>query len=236
MSALSPVREDMHGNSLTMPRPSVAIILINYNNEHHTIECIRSLRQISYNNFSILVVDNGSMQSSIDSLCHETGIELICAGVNLGFAGANNVGIRRALAVKSKYVLFLNNDSLVNPDFLELLIVALELDKGAGAAGGTVCYHPEITKVWYGGGHFVFWRGSGYHDYLNSSFDAIRKLPPKYVTFVTGCLMLVRASVFETVGLLDDRLFMYFEDVEFSFRLINSGFILLYVPRRRIYL
>src|SRR5258707_1605009 len=169
MSALSPVREDMHGNSLTMPRPSVAIILINYNNEHHTIECIRSLRQISYNNFSILVVDNGSMQSSIDSLCHETGIELICAGVNLGFAGANNVGIRRALALKSKYVLFLNNDTLVNPDFLELLIVALELDKGAGAAAGNKGYFPRDAKGMHCGRRFVILWWTGYHEDLNHS-------------------------------------------------------------------
>jgi GT2 family glycosyltransferase len=111
----------------------------------------------------------------------------------------------------------------------------LEQNRGAAAAGGTICYYPEKGRIWCAGGKFIPWRASSFPSYLDEPVDRIVDSPVREVTFVTGCLMLLRTSALRRVGLLDERFFMYLEDAELSFRLVAAGFRLLYVPKARIY-
>jgi GT2 family glycosyltransferase len=222
--------------SRRMMQPRVVIILINYNNEYHTIECIRSLNEVSYDNFRIVVVDNGSQRSSLEAVMNNCrDVELISAGANLGFAGGNNVGIRKALMMNADYVLLLNNDTLVDARFLDPLVNAMERNSTLGAVSGTICNHPDVDTIWYAGGTFVPWRAIGMHLHMNEPYPKVLTLTPAFVTFISGCLMLIRSSVLRSIGFFDEKLFMYFEDLEFSVRLLKNGYRLGYVPASRIY-
>ena len=217
-------------------RPDVVIILINYNNHGQTIECISSLNKCSYRNFKILVVDNGSEHPSIETVrkAHQN-VEIVETGTNLGFAGGNNFGIRSALSKEPKYILLLNNDTIVEHDFLDALVDTLESDESIAVGGGMICYHPRTDTIWYGGGKFVFWRVTAVHSDMEQRADKQSALVSKDVTFITGCMMLIRTDVLKTTGLLDERFFMYCEDVEFCRRLVRLGYRLRYVPESKIF-
>src|SRR3989442_12522975 len=102
-----------------MERPRVAIIIVNWNGWRHTVDCLEPLRGVTYRDFKIFVVDNGSSRDDVLPLRNwQCGGTLIENDTNLGFSGGNNVGIRRALASPdSAYVLILNNDTIVEPAF-----------------------------------------------------------------------------------------------------------------------
>ncbi len=217
-------------------KPHIAIILVNYNNEYHTIECLHSLAKISYRNIHIIVVDNGSKDSSVESLRKEhAGVEIISAHKNLGFAGANNVGIQKALSMTVDYILMLNNDTVVDSGFLEPLVDAMEGDSTLGAVSGTICYHPDVNRIWYAGGEFLSWRAAVLHRYEGKEYQRVVGLTPTPITFITGCLFLMRADAVRKIGLLDEKLFMYYEDLEYSLRLQKNGYELKYIPSSRIY-
>lgn len=107
-------------------QPSVAIIIVNYNGAEDTIECVKSLNKINYDNYKIFVIENGSSKKptkeQIDYLKGQT--VYIESAENLGFSGGNNIGIRKAIENEFDYVLLLNNDTTVEPDFLSILIDA----------------------------------------------------------------------------------------------------------------
>ena len=121
--------------------PCVVIIVLNWNGKEDTVECLRSLQQLSYQNFEILVVDNGSTDGSVAWFRQELpDITLAENNTNLGFAEGNNVGIRCAIRRGADYVLLLNNDTIVNKDFLTYLVAVAENDPSIGFAGPKV-YH-----------------------------------------------------------------------------------------------
>lgn len=127
-----------------MKNPSVAIIIVNWNNANDTIDCIQNLQKISYDNFKVFLIDNGSSDDSVQGLklIKEDRLELIETGKNLGFSGGNNVGIKKALEKKFDYVLLLNNDTTVEPNFLDELMRVAESDEKIGVVGSKIYFHP----------------------------------------------------------------------------------------------
>jgi len=217
-------------------KPRVAVVVLNYNGAADTIACLRSLKRSDYAPLDLVVVDNGSnreCQLTLQSELPDT--EIVFTGCNLGFAAGNNRGFRHLLKRHPKYVLFLNNDTLVEPDFLEPLVEALERDERAAAAGGVICYSPRTDIVWFGGGVFRPLRAASFAMYQD---QPLARLPPggtREVSFLTGCMMMVRVDVFQRAGMFDERFFMYFEDAELSQRLRACGHTLLFVPASKIY-
>jgi len=138
-----------------MKNPSVAIIVLNYNNEEDTIDCIKSLKFVSYNNFKIFLVDNGSEKESVDRLkqgleqvnvSEFKNFELLDIYPNVGFSGGNNVGIRKALKENFDYILLLNNDTTVEPNFLDEIVKVAESDKKIGVVGPKIYFHPNMIE------------------------------------------------------------------------------------------
>jgi GT2 family glycosyltransferase len=218
--------------------PKVIALILNYNRAQDTIDCVSSMKQCTYENLEIIVIDNGSTDTSenIIQSAHRD-VTVIQTGRNLGFCGGNNFGIQYALSSSQcpAYILLLNNDTLVDNDFLNPMVDAMERDRHVAAAGGTICCYPEKEKIWYAGGKFIFWRASSFLSYSGEDYSHIHRMKGRYVNFITGCMILIRSDVIKTVGMLDERFFMYFEDAEYSLRLIYAGFKLLYVPQSRIY-
>ena len=114
-------------------KPAVCIVILNWNGWQDTVECIESCLRLTYPRFSILLIDNGSSDGSEQALrVSFPQIELIQTGVNLGFAGGCNVGIRRSLQDGADYVWLLNNDTKVEPGALGSLVEVLESEPSAG--------------------------------------------------------------------------------------------------------
>lgn len=144
----------MKNRLIQMAEPSVAIILLNYCNYEDTITCVKTLKKIDYENYIIFIIDNHSPNESLKKLyiLKEPKIQIIDSGKNGGFAYGNNIGIQYALEAGMDYILLLNNDTLVEPDFLSELI-----NKGVQKAKGDIItcrimYNFDKDKVWYAGG------------------------------------------------------------------------------------
>ena len=218
-----------------MEKPSVAIIVINWNGYELTKSCINSLQKITYANFSIVLVDNGSVDNSGERLKEEIpGLVYIQNEQNLGFTGGNNVGITYALDQRFDYVLLLNNDTVVEPDFLNPMISFLEDNPYYGAAQPKILYEGKRDTLWNAGGGYFKWLemtwsiGIGQKD--EGQFNQEKNTP-----WITGCCLLAKTSCIKQIGLLDDDYFAYYEDVDWSFRMREGGFRLRYIPSSVIY-
>jgi len=133
--------------------PSVTIIVLNWNGGQDTLACLESLAQLDYPEFGVLVVDNGSTDGSLQAVQERfPEIPIIETGENLGYAGGSNVGLRWALDHGADYALLLNNDTVVAPDFLRLLVEAVGADPRIGIAGPTICYYDRPEVIWSAGG------------------------------------------------------------------------------------
>ena len=216
--------------------PKVSVITVNWNNFNDSAECLESLRKTTYPNFEVIVVDNGSVGDDVSLLKQRFGdsIRLIVNDKNSGFAGGCNIGIKDALARGADYVVLLNNDTVVAPDFLEGLVRVAQSDERVGIAGGKVfCYElPEL--IWFAGGIINYRtgrtpiRGSGEAD--KGQFDEIVR-----VDWISGCFMFISRDVLQSVGMLDERFFFGWEDVDLCVRAARKGFKVLFVPESRIW-
>jgi GT2 family glycosyltransferase len=219
-----------------MSFPKVSVITVNWNNFNDSAECLESLRKATYPNFDVIVVDNGSVGDDVSLLKQGFGdsIKLILNDRNSGFAGGCNIGIKDALARGADYVVLLNNDTVVAPDFLESLVRVAQSDNSVGIAGGKVlCYElPEL--IWFAGGIINYRtgrtpiKGSGETD--KGQFNEIVK-----VDWISGCFMFISRDVLQTVGMLDERFFFGWEDVDICVRAARKGFKVLFIPESRIW-
>ena len=209
----------------------VYIILLNWNGYLDTIECVESCRKLSYQNFRILIIDNGSTDNS-ETILRERfpDIKLIQTGANLGFAGGNNVGIRYAIEHGADYVWLLNNDTVVDTEALSALVQVAEGDKTVGMVGSKIVYYENLRLIWYAGAvldldrpYRLHHRGLNEED--RGQFDAACE-----TGYITGCSLLARKEMMDIVGLLDYGLFLYFEDADWSARAVAKGWKLLYCP------
>lgn len=221
-----------------MNRPQVFIILLNWNGYTDTAECVWSLCRITYPFFVVVIVDNGSGDNSVARLREEfTDIILLENKENLGFAGGNNVGIRYALENGADYVLLLNNDTVVEEGFLDVLVRVAESGSSekVGIVGPKIYSGlPGSTVLWEAGGG-IDWRiGKAYHNGFEETdrgqWDGVRD-----VDYVSGCAMLIKRDVLEKVGLLDERFFLYYEETDFCARAREEGYRVVFVPEARIW-
>ena len=219
-----------------MPSPSVIVTILNFNRASETVECVKSLQACHFKSFAIVIVDNGSTDRSVELLRSELkDVEIVSTGRNLGYTGGVNYSVTEARKKNPTYILVINNDTVVEPDFLNYLVDAMESNKNAAAAGGTIYYHYDKTKVWYAGGRLIPWRGLAVHNHKNRLLDPSSLNGVEKVTFITGCLMLFRVSALNDIGTEDERFFMYLDDIELSTRIVTKGFEMLYVPKAVIY-
>jgi GT2 family glycosyltransferase len=212
----------------------VGIVVLNWNQEQDTSECLESLRAIGEVPTLVIVVDNGSEPDSVDRLERRfPEAVVIRLGVNRGFAAGNNVGIDRALREGVSHILLLNNDTLVEAGFLAPLLEALRRDK-AGVAGPKIYHHPDVTRLWFAGG-VIDWRTGRQWHVGSGEIDQGQWDSPREVDYVTACCLLAPASVFREVGGLDERYFIYFEETDWNLRVRRRGYRCWYEPTSRMF-
>lgn len=218
----------------TTPQPLVSIILLNWNQPHFTLACLKSLNDLTYPNFEVVVVDNGSSDDSIDQMeAVRAGLSydvtIIANGKNSGFAEGNNIGIRQALQNGADYVMLLNNDTEVDPGYLEPLVELAESDPKIGITGPKIFYFDEPSLIWSAGGLITkkgWTQQLGVNEPDLPAFNQLRE-----VDYVTGCAMLVKRQAIETAGMLDPRFFIYYEETDWCARVQRAGFSIWYVPQ-----
>lgn len=212
--------------------PSVAIIVLNYNNYEDTVTCVRSLEKIFYPNYSITIIDNASTDGSgLEIKKKFPNYTILFSETNGGYASGNNIGIRYALEGKPDYILIINNDVTVEPDFLDHLVRCAEQFPTVGVFNAKI-YYPGTNEIFSAAGRINKLLCTGQNKNLRAKSHHINQL--KKVNYACGVLMLVRTEVFQTVGLLDEKYFMYFEDLEFSMRVVRK-YEMLYVPQAIAY-
>ena len=224
-----------------MNYPRVAIIILNWNGAEDTLECLGSLKKVTYPDFEVVVVDNGSEGDDVKTLrqSFEDYARIIGNDRNYGFAEGNNIGIRYALnAFDPAYVLLLNNDMVVAPDFLSQLVRVAEGEDKVGIVGPKVYYYDfEGRKdvLWYAGGEINQW---GRYVYCHTGKDG-DDLPQyqtiRSVDWVTGSAMMIKRCVIEELSLLNPGYFFGDEDVEYCIKARKHGFKIVYVPGARVW-
>ena len=212
----------------------ITIVILNWNGYEDTSECIISLQKITYDNYQIVVVDNGSDADDSNKLKNNfPTIKVLRSDVNLGFTGGNNLGIKYCLEEKADFILLLNNDTIVEPNFIQPLLDIFENNPNVGIAAPQINYFDEPKKVWTEGGRISKIRGSGFA--YSERFDDGKIIDDKEVTFVSGCCMLIKKEVFEKVGVFDDNFFLYVEDADLCYRTTQAGYKIIVSHNSKIY-
>ena len=134
--------------------PKVFIIIINFNGWPDTKECLESMSRVEYDNFEVVLIDNGSKDNFqfLISNFQKLKMHEIYNKENLGFAGGNNQGIKLGFANGAECVLLLNNDTTVEPDFLAKLVEETKSDESTGIVGPLICFYDDHNKIFSSGG------------------------------------------------------------------------------------
>jgi len=220
-----------------MKYPKVFIILVNYNGEDDTVDCLKSLDNLIYKNHEILLVDNASKnQAEFLSEVQEKfpQIKTFAQRENTGFAGGNNVGIDYAMLHEADYILLLNNDTIVAPDFLNILVDVSKENPEGGLLTPKIYFHDKPNVIWHAVCKFS-WMGGGRPMQYMEVDDKVEKRDVLKTQYVSGCAMLIKKDVIKKIGKLHEDFFMYYEDTDFSLRAKKEGFELMYVPGSHIW-
>ena len=216
-----------------MEYPLVSLITVNYDHPEVTLDLLSTLRKISYPNIEIIVVDNASPKDDPSILKDAyPEINFIQSPVNLGFAGGNNLGIRQT---RGKYLFFINNDTEVEPGFLEPLVAKCESDPKIGAVSPKIKFYALPDTIQFCGqapmNHFTMRsHGIGHGVVDKGQFEA-----DSLTHFVHGAAMMVPRSVIEKVGLMPECYFLYYEELDWCASIKRAGYQLWYVHNSTIY-
>lgn len=215
-------------------QPDISIITINYNGLHETRELIESLQQYPQKcSYEIIVIDNGSKQNEAAILQKEyPHIQIIRSEQNLGFSGGNNLGIRIA---KGKCIFLLNNDTLIVDDSLIHLYEALMSSPYIGAVSPKIKFAYPPRNIQFAGftplsKYTLRNRAIGYNKPDEGQFDT-----PQATNFLHGAAMMVKREVIEKIGLMPEKYFLYYEEMDWCTQIINHGFQLWYEPHCTIF-
>ncbi len=213
--------------------PLISIITINYNQAETTRQFLDSCTRLNYTNYELIVVDNASepaLAASIDLSQYPT-VQVIRSAENLGFAGGNNLGMK---AAKGELFFIVNNDTELNPTLLDELLLPFYGNDQIGVTCPKIRYFDDPAVVQYAGySPMNMFTGTavpiGYKQIDNKTFDTAGT-----THFAHGCAMLVRRSVAENVGRFAERFFLYYEELDWSQRIKDAGYLIHYQPTATI--
>lgn len=206
------------------------VVIVNWNRPVDTIECIQSLLECSVPASQVLVIDNGSIDNSVIQIKNACpGIEIRRLLENKGFAGGYNFGIDTALKSGATKIFVLNNDTILNPDTIYLL-----LKSSWDVSVPKIYFHESPDVIWAAGARWrrfppmVIMRGY-------QKRDSVRYDEAIELEYATACALMIRREVFEDVGFFDQEFENYFEDYDFIYRARKAGFRIGYVPEAKVW-
>ena len=213
---------------------SVNLFVLNWNGRDLTLDCLSSLEKITYPNVKVYVIDNGSSDNSVTAIRNQfPDYEIIGLPENYGFARGNNAGFE-LVKQKADYTIFLNNDTIVDPNFVEPLINAMESNSTVKQSTPKIFYADNLDYIWFGGGKVSLWAGWIRHLGIRQK-DSMQFSFNRNVDYATGCCVCMRTLDFESIGMFDESFLMYGEDVDLSLRFRKQGGQILFVPESKIW-
>jgi GT2 family glycosyltransferase len=206
-------------------------IVLSWNGRDDTLACLRSLQSLLDGDAAIVCADNGSVDGTVEAVRAQfPQVEVIENRANIGFSGGNNAGIDHALAHGAQWVVLVNNDATLRPDALAALRRAAQEHARAGVLSGKLFFADPPDRIWFAGQRF--WPLIGYsgrpRGYRRPDAPRYRRLEP--TDRAAGAFMAVSRQAIEAAGTLDDELFAYVEDVDWSLRVREAGFEVLFCP------
>lgn len=214
----------------------IIILILNWNGKQDTLDCLESVQKIDYDNYQIVVIDNGSTDGSVSAIRDKfSEIHIVENKANLGFAGGNNAGIGYAIKQNADYIFLLNNDTTVDSQLLRELIKASEKHPDAGILGSQIYIYKHPQKIWYSGAKWLpeqaqfIHLGSGEVD-RGEDGQEVRE-----TAYICGCALLIKTEVIKKIGVLDSRYFLMWEETDWCYRARKVGYRCLVVPKAKVW-
>lgn len=213
----------------------IGIIVLNWNGKEDTKKCISSLLLLSYPHVEIIIVDNGSTDGSVAIFREQfPTCTLIETGENLGYAGGNNAGIEYGITKGFDFFLLLNNDTTVDPLILEAFLDAFTKEPKVGILGAKIYLMNDRTRLDHFGGNWNHSRRE--FDYVGYKDEDLGQWEhSQHLDYVCGAAIMIKREVVETIGVLDSRFFLYWEEADFCFRAKQNGFEIKTCPQAKIW-
>lgn len=213
--------------------PLISIITVNYNQTQVTLDLLNSLQSVTYPNIEIIVVDNASRENPKAIINHNfPEVIVISIEENLGFAGGNNEGIRIA---KGKYFLFLNNDTEVEPDFLEPMIRFMEQNPKTGMCSPKIRFFEDKDLIQYAGSSDMDYLRVASYTIGYGQKDIGQYNKTEFTHLIHGAAMLVPRQVIEKVGFMAEQFFLYYEELDWCERIKRAGYQIAYISDSLVY-
>jgi GT2 family glycosyltransferase len=213
----------------------IGVVTVTYNSASVLPEFLRCVMEQTHQQFLLFAVDNASKDDTLRLLheCSDDRLRIIANPCNRGVAAGNNQGIVAALEAGCSSVLLLNNDTEFDAALFTQLDAQLD-QKQAEMVCPKIMYYDEPERIWAAGGTFQPWIGYrsvhlGEGEVDHGQYDRAR-----IVTYVPTCCVLIRKAVFEKVGMMDERYFVYVDDTDFMYRAMRAGVKLMYLPEAKL--
>ncbi|MCC8050023.1 MAG: glycosyltransferase family 2 protein [Clostridiales bacterium] len=201
----------------------VSVIIPTYNRAKVVSDCVRSVLHSSYSNIEVLVVDNCSSDNTVELVneqFHNANVNVIPLTKNLMAAGGRNAGIKSA---SGEFLLFLDNDNIIYPDMIELLVNELKKDKSIGLVGPISINVNQGSTMWMASGDYNFFTSRPKTLFAGKKVDE-QPLEPRYKTCYSPNAMMVRREALECVGGFDPLYYAMYEEADFGYRILKSGY------------
>jgi len=212
----------------------IGVVTVTFNSAGVISDFMNSLLQQTGADFILYIVDNASSDETVQRISEyrDSRVVLLRSPTNLGVAEGNNIGIHAAMKNGCASVLLINNDTVFGPDLISELSQALA-QHGCAMAVPKIMYCEDPRKIWCAGGYFILMGFSSRHFGLgqkdNGQYDR-----PRIVHYSPTCCMLIKREVFDQIGLMDARYFVYYDDTDFCYRAYRAGIELFYIPSARV--
>lgn len=219
-----------------MPTKKIYTIVVNHDGREYLRDCLGSLSRTKIAGYrhKIIFIDNASMDKSVIYVRKKfPKIRIKIFHRNKGFTGAVNFGMNYALKHHARYVLLINNDTKVRPTFLQKLISFVDRKKGIGIVSPLILYPGKEQKIWFAGGRIDPKRFSSGHLLLGEQIPLNLKKPYES-EYLSGCCLLIKTKLIGEIGFLDDRYFLYYEDMDYCLRARKAGYKCFIVPKAKM--
>ena len=202
----------------------IGVVIVTYNSDKVLQPFLSDLFGQSFHNFNLYVIDNASEDKTLKILddLNDNRVNQIRNHSNIGVAAANNIGIKKALEDKCSHILILNNDIEFSNTLFKDMLVSIKKEN-CSMMTPKIMYHNNKEIIWYAGGGFK--KSNGYLPYHTGFNENIKNnnYQSLYVDYASTCCLLIKKDVFETIGYMDEKYFVYFDDTDFLFRVKKEG-------------
>ena len=202
----------------------IGVVTVTYNSDKVLQPFLSDLFAQSFHNFNLYVIDNASEDKTLKILddLNDNRVNQIRNHSNIGVAAANNIGIKKALEDKCSHILILNNDIEFPNTLFKDMLVSIKKEN-CSMITPKIMYHSDKDIIWYAGGGFK--KSNGYLPYHTAFNENIKNnnYQSLYVDYASTCCLLIKKDVFETIGYMDEKYFVYFDDTDFLFRVKKEG-------------